>query len=104
MKVLNVLRTIIIVFCVVPISITLHAQSVASANNVSILLSYCHAGQTVTAQVFNALANPVGDPVTIVSDGHSWDRLQIPAPSQAGTYYIHVSAEYLSQTLPYSVN
>jgi hypothetical protein len=60
--------------------------------------------KTLTAQVYNTLANPIGDPVTIVSDGHSWDRLQIPAPSSVGTYYIRVSAGFLSQSLPYSVN
>jgi hypothetical protein len=78
--------------------------SAPSASNVSILVSYCHAGQTLTAQVYNSLANPIGDPVTLVSDGHSWDRLQVPAPSSVGTYYIRVSSGFLSQTLPYSVN
>ncbi len=77
--------------------------SVASASNVSILLSYCHAGQTVTAAVFDVMGNQIGSAVSITSDGSSWDRVQIPAPANPGTYFIHVSAGILSQTLNYSV-
>ncbi len=63
----------------------------------------CVPGILITAQVYNSLGSPVGSPVTYISDGQTWDLLDIPAPSPAGAYYIHVGVFGYSSVLGYSV-
>jgi photosystem II stability/assembly factor-like uncharacterized protein len=72
-------------------------------DNVSILVHYCVSGITITAQVYNTFGSPVGSAVTYLSDGQVWDRLEIPAPSSAGAYYIHVGVFGSSSILGYTV-
>jgi hypothetical protein len=74
-----------------------------SADNVSILVHYCVSSQPITAQVYNSIGSPVGSPVIFTSDGQTWDRLEIVAPSSAGVYFIVVSTGAYSETLSYSV-
>jgi hypothetical protein len=72
-------------------------------DNVSILVHYCISGLTITAQVYNTYGSPVGSAVTYTSDGQVWDRLEIPAPSSAGAYFIHASVIGFSSVLGYTV-
>ncbi len=77
--------------------------SAVSGDNLSILVHFCGLGLTITAQVYNAFGSPIGSGVAYTSDGQVWDRMDIPAPSSAGAYFIHVSVPGFSTVLGLSV-
>jgi hypothetical protein len=77
--------------------------SAISGENVSVLVHYCTAGSIITEQVYDLLGSPVGSAVTITSDGQTWDRIQVAAPSLPGTYYIRVSVGIYNTPLGYTV-
>jgi hypothetical protein len=68
------------------------------------LVHYCQPGYTITVRVYDVMGYQVGDPVITTSDGQTWDRITVPAPSSAGTYFLHVSVNGQYTTLNYSVN
>jgi len=74
------------------------------ANDVSVLVHYCASGQTITAQVYDQLGNPIGTPTIFTSDAQAWDRMPINAPGTSGTYYIHITVGSYTTTLGYGVN
>ena len=78
--------------------------STPGANDVSVLVHYCGSGQTITAQVYDQLGNPIGLPTTYISDAQAWDRMPINAPGTSGAYYIHITVGSYLATLGYSVN
>lgn len=78
--------------------------TIASGSNVSVLVHYCGTTLPIIAQVYDVVGDPIGSPVTVTSDGQTWDRIPIAIPSTSGAYFVHVNVGGYSTVVSFVVS